>query len=1066
MSAGVTVGQADLTALGTSATPEQWYHGLLSLLAEWLDLFDEANELWEAQSTLTPVQRCFSSLVKAVLGQYEGPVVIFIDEIDATLGLPFPADEFFGGIRYCYNHRAHDPEYARITFCLVGVASPADLVREPRLSPFNIGRRIELSDFTAQECAPLARGLRDGETRRQGDGGTRRRGDTEAGRLLERVLYWTGGHPCMTQRLCAAIAASSPAEEGRMPGPAEVDALCRELFLTPAVRDSDPSLMYVSSRLLTGHEAVAEVLDLYARLLRGDRISYRESGVAARELLLSGLVRVSQGSLVLRNRIFSQVFNRAWVRVSMPDAEVRRQTRAYRRGVLRATLASAAIVLVFAALAVANARNARRARDAEAVAKSAAMVAQARTDYANHLVYDFSVSRAFQLFSTDGLAMMERQLDEVRPAGADKDLRGFEWYYLRHVCHSYLREFPRQASEIVALAVSPDGMFLAAACDNGSVFVWTFGDGRQLFTRRYPLPTGGRASLTWSPDGCRLALGTYGGRVHVLDTASWSEIRQFPAGHSPITSLTYTHGGALLITGSNDGTARLWDSRTFREIRHVTAAVARGIWSVAVSPDDKILATGGDDGVARLWDIATGRALKVLRGHSWYIYSLAFSPNGRTLATASGDATAILWNVATGSQVSVLRGHTSYLYALAFSPDGKTLATGAWDHTVRLWDAHTGALLRMIETTFNAWSLAFCMHGSAVAVGCGDGTVQIWSASNSQLYRELVAGTARVSASTYSADGARFITYADDGVIRICDSRSGALLHTLAGRWDNIITVQLLGDVCRILSRSEGVIDVSLGSPAPLNVLRPSPGTMDVAMSGDGQLIVERISAGHAAIRKVGDSSPPVPLADYCPYDDYVFSASGAQVAFQTEAGCMEICDTRTGRVVAQSKGRMPHLTVPLAFSHSGKLLVASDRNRQIYIWDAVTGHLLDTILGVTVDANSAAFTLDDMRLVTGATDGSLTLWDTETWRAALTVATQGAIVCGVIISPDGQQIVTGDSAGKVRIWDAPRDRDRDRETRGRGDHAAAGRQGVSHSVLPVVVPSQQVAFLNERAAM
>ena len=35
----------------------------------------------------------------------------------------------FAGIRQCYNQRTQDPEYERLTFCLLGVATPADLKR-------------------------------------------------------------------------------------------------------------------------------------------------------------------------------------------------------------------------------------------------------------------------------------------------------------------------------------------------------------------------------------------------------------------------------------------------------------------------------------------------------------------------------------------------------------------------------------------------------------------------------------------------------------------------------------------------------------------------------------------------------------------------------------------------------------------------------------------------------------------------------------------------------------------------------------------------------------------------
>src|SRR5919201_562625 len=106
---------------------------------------------------------------EVVLARRDGPVVIFVDEIDFVRSLPFKADEFFAAIRECHNRRTEDPVLGRLTFCLLGVATPSDLIQDTRLTPFNIGRRIELNDFTEAEAAPLASGLLnhgDTETRR------------------------------------------------------------------------------------------------------------------------------------------------------------------------------------------------------------------------------------------------------------------------------------------------------------------------------------------------------------------------------------------------------------------------------------------------------------------------------------------------------------------------------------------------------------------------------------------------------------------------------------------------------------------------------------------------------------------------------------------------------------------------------------------------------------------------------------------------------------------------------------------------------------------------------------
>src|SRR5262249_2492069 len=132
------------------------------------------------------------------------PFVVFLDEIDAVRSLPFSTDEFFAAIRECYNRRTRDPAFERLTFCLLGVAAPTDLIRDTRMTPFNIGKRIELTDFTEEEADILRVGMEVGDLRTPG------RPEKEARALLKRILYWTGGHPYLTQQLCREVSNLTP----------------------------------------------------------------------------------------------------------------------------------------------------------------------------------------------------------------------------------------------------------------------------------------------------------------------------------------------------------------------------------------------------------------------------------------------------------------------------------------------------------------------------------------------------------------------------------------------------------------------------------------------------------------------------------------------------------------------------------------------------------------------------------------------------------------------------------------------------------------------------------------
>jgi hypothetical protein len=273
-------------------------------------------------------------------------VVIFIDEIDAVRSLPFSTDEFFAGIRQFYNRRTESKELERLTFCLLGVAAPSDLIRDTRMTPFNIGQRIELHDFTEAEAASLIQGLR-----REGRLGAA---------LLQRVRYWTGGHPYLTQRLCQAIAADPSVNSSDA-----VNRLCAELFLSRRARVQDDNLLFVRERMLRSEVDLAGLLGLYARLQRHERVRDDEANSLISTLRLSGITRLESGYLEVRNRIYSRVFDREWVKENMPDAEVRRQRAAFRQGLLRATAVGTVIVAIMAVLVITAIQQRTRAEQQE-----------------------------------------------------------------------------------------------------------------------------------------------------------------------------------------------------------------------------------------------------------------------------------------------------------------------------------------------------------------------------------------------------------------------------------------------------------------------------------------------------------------------------------------------------------------------------------------------------------------------------------------------------------------------------------------------------------------------------
>ena len=398
---GVAVAVLDLTAIGQNLTAEQWYDGLLGRIGQQLDLEDELEDFWLDNERLGPLQRLLRAVREIVLKKYKGRVVIFIDEIDAVRSLPFSTDEFFAGIREFYNRRTEDGELARLAFCLLGVATPSDLIRDTRTTPFNIGQRIELTDFNEREALPLAEGLGQG---------------CELGeRLIKRVLYWTGGHPYLTQRLCQAVA-----EDASVTSPAGVDKHCEELFLSSRARERDDNLLFVRERILRSESDRAGLLDLYAKVREGrKRVRDDDANPLLGILRLSGIIRIAEGHVLVRNRIYEHVFDRDWIISNMPDAELRRQRAAFRRGVVRAAAVAAVILVVMAGLAIAAIRERNRAVDeARRADRNALEREKAMTDLRAAL--DEAKAERENADKQKQIAEQQRQLAEEQRAEAER----------------------------------------------------------------------------------------------------------------------------------------------------------------------------------------------------------------------------------------------------------------------------------------------------------------------------------------------------------------------------------------------------------------------------------------------------------------------------------------------------------------------------------------------------------------------------------------------------------------------------------------------------------------------
>jgi len=328
--AGVACAMIDITTIGSQdVNIDRWYAGIIRNLTFSFNLTNQINlRSWlRERDFLPPVHRLAEFVDTVLLTQISQPIVIFIDEIDSVLSLTFPTDDFFAFIRACYNKRVDNPDYNRLTFALLGVATPSDLMRDKTRTPFNIGRAITLRGFSSEEARPLSMGLG---------------GNTIAETILQAIIHQTEGQPFLTQKVCRLVALElhqanrsdtanqdSPpvGTEGRLPLTAlsysDVVDWVNQLIDDRVIKywesqDEPEHLRTIRERILRDEQNAGRLLGLYQQILRFEGVEADDSNEQM-ELRLSGLVVKRQGKLQVYNPVYAKVFNLGWVEKALNE---------------------------------------------------------------------------------------------------------------------------------------------------------------------------------------------------------------------------------------------------------------------------------------------------------------------------------------------------------------------------------------------------------------------------------------------------------------------------------------------------------------------------------------------------------------------------------------------------------------------------------------------------------------------------------------------------------------------------------------------------------------------------
>jgi WD40 repeat protein len=992
----------DLTTIGSQGLSDRkWYKELLNTIhyapvLNSLDLVD-FEQWWRTYEDLPPVSLLNRYFKEVLLDpRLNQSIVILIDEIDVVLSLGFDPSDFFALIRACFNLRSEDANYERLTFAFFGVATPANLIQDPTKTPFNIGRDIPLSGLEFERSQSLAVGLVGAVP------------DPEA--VLREILFWTGGQPFLTQKLCNLVQAGDPdfptLEAGQ-------EAVWVEQFVRSHLienwefHDHPVHLRTIHDRVLQNEQQAGRLLGLYQTILNQSQVR-SENTPEERELRLSGLIVNRKNQLKVYNPIYAEVFNQVWLDHQLTQFRPYAQT-------LEAWVKS----LYQDTTQLLRGQSLEQAKQ-WAVDKSLSDL--------DHQYLSASRELSIQESNQKKLRQRIKQLRLLAivaliaaaiaillgwQAGVQKErAEATEVKALHSTTQTLLSaETSKETLEALLNTIKTGERFLEVKQRSVSAEVDRLQDEIEMALKytttnvleqnRFRHENTVRSvqfSPELNPQEQRIATGSADGKARIWQLNG--KLDRTLQHQDDVNDIAFSPDAQTIATASQDRTLQLWtrDGQSIRTLKYNNHSFRKATFS----PDSQLVAAATDAHIIAIWRISDGQLVKTLAGGAdeyglkHFFWGLEFSPDGTAIAASSTDKTVKIWTVKTGELTNTLKGHQDWVYSVSFSPNGELIASsgGGSDKTLKLWRRSDGQLLKTIQKAHNGgFHLKFSPNGQLIATAGSDEVAKLWNVQSI-----LAIPEPELNVFTHSGILLKAIRGNKTEPTQLSFSRDGAFLA--------IASVGKTVSLWRIDPILQKNINVS-----EFRIMR-------VVITPDGKTIAT--GGADNSIRLWNPEGKL--LRTLSGHRDWIFglnfSPDGQWLASASEDSTIKIWRTATGELDRQFKH--DNKAYDVNFSPNGQLLASIGTDNRLRLWNLLTGEQLPPL---EVDSNlfyawSTSFSPDG-QLLAATTRAGIKLWRVSDRKLVQTLRSDRAdseTVFKISFSPDGQRLAAASING-VQLW-------------------------------------------------
>jgi WD40 repeat protein/DNA-binding SARP family transcriptional activator len=585
------------------------------------------------------------------------------------------------------------------------------------------------------------------------------------------------------------------------------------------------------------------------------------------------------------------------------------------------------------------------------------------------------------------------------------------------------------------VAVSPNGLLIAAGTSNGEIRLWHAASGQLL--QIYRGHHGSVRSLAFRPDGKILASSGEDHRVRLWDVqtiddshaaATATSLTGILQGHTGrVMSVAFHPSGNMLASAGVDGTIRLWDVMGM-ETRAVLTNHEQPVWSVAFSPDGRFLASGDAGGVVCLWDAQRAELHSRLTGHTELAVSLAFDSTGKWLASGSHDRTVCVWDVASGDKLITLEAATDLITAVAVSPNGTLLAAGGDDRTIRLWETDTWTARQHLHGHGDAiCGLAFTPDGQSLVSAGVDQSVYLWHLPSARIHRIFSGYSQHINALAYHPNGSLLASGHYDRVVRLWDTETHSLRQSLNGHSLSVTAVTFSQDGTLLASASnDKSIQVWAISTPPWEIRRlyylrgHQRSVMGVALLPDGMTLLSGSEDQTIGVWELENGlARSFVMAEERPIWYIQANKTGSLLATSAihniklwHLPALELCKEVRGH---------SRFVWSTAFSTDNRWMASGGSDGSVALWDVqdpANAYLHSTLHGHTERVFAVAFSADGSYLASAGADQNVCLWDAQTHQLLYTLKGHRHWIWSVAFSPDGRTLASGGIDETIRLWD------------------------------------------------